>query len=240
MTEGDDGAVFFQRVNDAPSVTTSNNPTDPTIVKHTQQTHQRQTHANTPGQLPAIVNPDNDAPRTRRSPRLATSDDEPIITITTPSSSRIPLHSPNIIAVHAINHLTHQVYSDPSPIWLSNSFISSSPADPQSTFDIDIEHFCNGVQHPVTGETITKYQKLINIPQMREVWTTAFGKEFGNLAQGDNKQERKVRTQFLLCRMMTLPGFLNAERLHIVALSLIIDHKKLTQIVSVSLWVATS
>ena len=55
------------------------------------------------------------------------------------------------------------------------------------SYNIDIEHFCNGVQHPTTGETITKYKTIIKIPQMSEVWTTAFGKEFGNLAQGDAK-----------------------------------------------------
>eukprot|EP00956_Cyclotella_meneghiniana_P014503 scaffold21710_cov36-Cyclotella_meneghiniana.AAC.1 len=74
---------------------------------------------------------------------------------------------------------------------LPNSFISSSPVNQDTPFDFDIEHFCNGVQHPVTGEVITKYKKLINIPQMRDVWTTAFGKEFGNLAQGDDKTGEK-------------------------------------------------
>jgi hypothetical protein len=39
----------------------------------------------------------------------------------------------------------------------------------------------------VTGETITKHQKLAKDPVTRHVWTTAFGKEFGTLAQGDNK-----------------------------------------------------
>ena len=48
------------------------------------------------------------------------------------------------------------------------------------------EHFCAPVTHPVTGETITKYNKLIADPITRQVWSRAFGKEFGNLAQGDN------------------------------------------------------
>eukprot|EP00804_Cyclotella_cryptica_P011139 CCRYP_020834-RA/>CCRYP_020834-RA protein AED:0.37 eAED:0.22 QI:0/0/0/0.66/1/1/3/0/880 len=128
ISEVDEVDIVFQRVTAAPKVTTSNNPTDPKMVKITQRIHQRQTRTNTPGQLPAIINPDNDAPHTRRSPRLAKMDEAPIITISTPSSSRIPLHSSNIIAMHVINRLTHQVYSDPSPIWLPNSFISSSPA----------------------------------------------------------------------------------------------------------------
>jgi hypothetical protein len=90
-----------------------------------------------------------------------------------------------------VNLLTQQVYSETEPTWLPNSFISSSPIDQQTAYNVDIEHFCNGVQHPVSGATITKYKQLIHIPQMREVWTTAFGKEFGNLAQGDDKTGEK-------------------------------------------------
>ena len=51
---------------------------------------------------------------------------------------------------------------------------------------VDIDHFCAPVVHPVTGETITKYKMLVNDPVTREIWSRAFGKEFGNLAQGDD------------------------------------------------------
>eukprot|EP00804_Cyclotella_cryptica_P004967 CCRYP_014094-RA/>CCRYP_014094-RA protein AED:0.12 eAED:0.01 QI:0/0/0/1/1/1/2/0/1245 len=187
-SEGDTNDIVFQRVNESPKVTTSNNSTDPALIKSTQQIHQQHTRANTPGQLPAIINPANDLPATRRSPRLATIEEAPIITMQGPSSSRIPLHLPNKIAFQALNHLTQQVYTNPNQLWVPTTFLSSSPTDTnESSYNIDIEHFCNGVQHPVTGETITKYKKLINIPQMRDVWTTAFGKEFSNLAQGDDK-----------------------------------------------------
>jgi len=37
----------------------------------------------------------------------------------------------------------------------------------------------------ITGETITKYRKLIKDPHTKDIWSLAFGKEFGNLAQGD-------------------------------------------------------
>jgi len=45
--------------------------------------------------------------------------------------------------------------------------------------------------HPITGETITQYRKLARDPVTRDVWTTAFGKEFGRMAQGDNKTNTK-------------------------------------------------
>ena len=46
--------------------------------------------------------------------------------------------------------------------------------------------------HPTTGDIITKYRKLENDPETREVWTTAFVKEFGSLDQGDNITGEKV------------------------------------------------
>ena len=48
----------------------------------------------------------------------------------------------------------------------------------------DIEQVANGVVHPITKETITKYKKLINDPITREVWIKAMAKELGRLAQG--------------------------------------------------------
>ena len=56
---------------------------------------------------------------------------------------------------------------------------------------IDLEHFCAPVIHPTTGKIISKYKELANDPEMCEVWMTAFGKEFGGLAQGDNKTGEK-------------------------------------------------
>jgi hypothetical protein len=47
------------------------------------------------------------------------------------------------------------------------------------------EHFCAPVIHPITGESITKYKKLIADPILTRTWSRAFGKEFRSLAQGD-------------------------------------------------------
>eukprot|EP00804_Cyclotella_cryptica_P011793 CCRYP_011361-RA/>CCRYP_011361-RA protein AED:0.17 eAED:0.11 QI:0/0/0/0.8/0.25/0.2/5/0/1137 len=191
--------VIFQRVSNTPEVTTTSTPTDPTTVKQTPRIHQRVTRGNTPRQLPAIVNPDHPTQPNRRSPHLHNLDDEPIHTIREPSSSRSPLHSPHLIAFQAVNLLTHKVYADPKHTWVPDSFISSSPMDQANPCDVDIEHFCAGVQHPVTGETITKYKILIKMPEMNEIWTTAFGKEFGNLAQGDLKTgEKGTNTLFVM------------------------------------------
>jgi hypothetical protein len=45
--------------------------------------------------------------------------------------------------------------------------------------------------HPITGETISSYKRLMKDPETAEVWQTAFGKDFGGMAQGDNKTGQK-------------------------------------------------
>ena len=45
--------------------------------------------------------------------------------------------------------------------------------------------------HPITGETISSYKKLMNDPATTEIWQTAFGKDFGGMCQGDNKTGQK-------------------------------------------------
>ena len=63
---------------------------------------------------------------------------------------------------------------------LPSKFIVANPtARNDNVSDLDIEHFCAGVVHPTTGKTITQYRKLANDPATRDVWQTAFGKEFG-------------------------------------------------------------
>ena len=59
------------------------------------------------------------------------------------------------------------------------------------------EHFASPMLHPVMGETISSYKKLMNNPAMAEIWQTAFKKDFGGMAQGDNKRGRKGQTQCL-------------------------------------------
>ena len=183
----------------APPVTTTNNPTDKRELMTKPRTHQRVTRNNTPGQLPAIINDEHHGDLRRRSKRLNNPNEAPIITIDKPSSDRIPLHTPNLIAFHAVNKITERVYYKEHPIWYPGAFLSSSPNRQWNNYDCDIEHMCAGVTHPVTGETITKYKKLVAMPEFTEVWETAFGKEFGNQAQGDNKTgEKGTNTLFVM------------------------------------------
>ena len=190
--ETSEGGHITPPVTNTPHVTTSTNPTDPRVLQTKPRSHQRRTRRNIPGAVPAIINPLNPSElATRKSPRINNNnnntDEHPIITINElkpPSSSNLPRYSPHIISQDALNFLTAlEAYQDPltwTPTFLEHQTAYIPP-------DVDIEHFCAGVVHPITGETITKYKKLKNDPATQEVWTTAFGKEFGNLAQGDNK-----------------------------------------------------
>jgi hypothetical protein len=56
---------------------------------------------------------------------------------------------------------------------------------------INYKHYANPMVHPVTGQTISSYKKLIHDPATAEVWQTAFGKDFGGMAQGCNKTGQK-------------------------------------------------
>ena len=71
--------------------------------------------------------------------------------------------------------------------WTPRAFVTTSPTTRNANLYVNIEHFCATVIHPITGKTITKYQKLVKDPVTRDIWSTAFGKEFGNMYQGDNK-----------------------------------------------------
>jgi hypothetical protein len=56
--------------------------------------------------------------------------------------------------------------------------------------------------HPITGETIVSYKKLMNDPATAEVWQTAFGKDFGGMAQGCNKTGQKgTNAMFVMTKL---------------------------------------
>ena len=69
--------------------------------------------------------------------------------------------------------------------------LTSSVNSLNNNLDVDTEHMCAAVVHPETGETITNYKILAKDRATWKIWQTAFGKEFGNLAQGDLKTGEK-------------------------------------------------
>jgi len=60
---------------------------------------------------------------------------------------------------------------------------------------IGIAEMANGVVHPITNETITKYQKLVEDPLLKDTWMKAMCIELGRLTQGykDTKGTNTMR-----------------------------------------------
>jgi hypothetical protein len=59
-------------------------------------------------------------------------------------------------------------------------------------------HFASPMVHPSTGETITSYKQSIHNKATAEVWQTTFGKDFGGMAQGDDKTGQKGTNSFFV------------------------------------------
>ena len=89
----------------------------------------------------------------------------------------------------------------------------------ESKVNLDPEHVVNGVVHPVTKETITKYKKLINDPILRDTWLEGMCKELGRLAQGygDVKGTNTVR-------FMSLDEIKNIPKDRVVTYAIVVDY----------------
>jgi hypothetical protein len=56
---------------------------------------------------------------------------------------------------------------------------------------MNCEHYAMPMVHPTTGKTISSYKQHMNKPVTVDMWQMAFGKDFGNMCQGDNKTRAK-------------------------------------------------
>ncbi len=74
------------------------------------------------------------------------------------------------------------------------------------------EHYANPMVHPVTGETISSYKKLMNDPATAEVWQTAFGKDFGGMCQVDNKTGKKGTNAMFVMTQDEIAQVLQAKK----------------------------
>ena len=72
---------------------------------------------------------------------------------------------------------------------------------------VDIEEYANGVVHPTTQKTLTKYEQLIDAPELREVWMKAMCVELGRLAQGYGTTKGTDTIHFMtLEEIQRIPG----------------------------------
>ncbi len=77
------------------------------------------------------------------------------------------------------------------------AFTPQKLVTPKYTESTNYAQFVVPMIHPTTGEIISSYKRLMHNPATVEVWQTAFGKDFGGMAQGDKKPGRKELFQCL-------------------------------------------
>ena len=68
---------------------------------------------------------------------------------------------------------------------------------------INFKHYAMPMIHPVTGKSILSYRRLMKDPANAETWMTVFGKDFGGMSQGNNKQDRNEQMQCVSCSLQT-------------------------------------
>ena len=163
------------RISSSPPVPTSTNPTLPSVHKTAKRVHRRITRSNKPGVLPPVTSPN--PPPLRRSPRL-----NPVLASITEDPPHVRVQTSNFITHHAINALTENVYYSSNATWTPTKLQRIQQTNPLP----DLQHFAAPVVHPETGETITSYRKLAHDKLLGPTWQRGFGKEFGNLCQGDD------------------------------------------------------
>jgi hypothetical protein len=78
--------------------------------------------------------------------------------------------------------------------------------------------------HPLTGETISSYKKLIHDPATADIWQTAFGKDFGGMVQGDSKTGQKGTNAMFVMNHEETKNVLKAGKIFTYA-NPVVDHR---------------
>ena len=122
-------------------------------------------------------------PRTVRVPRKqAEVIPAPAAPVATPSHRR-----PRTFIQQVINVITTHKLATADTTFTPRALVSFANTKHGTCF----QQYASPMVHPITGETISSYKKLMNNPARAEVWQTAFGKYFGGMAQGCNKTGQK-------------------------------------------------
>ncbi len=158
----DSPIITVPRITDAPGIIKARNPTAKRNLKEMPCVHCWVMQNNTPGIVASPVAP------------------APYVSIPSGMNQRI-------VTRHAINLLTANKREACNlaftPTTLLPSVVERDPPH--------FEHFACPMVHPITGETISSYKKLMHNPAKAKTWQTAFGKDFSGMAQGDNKTGQK-------------------------------------------------
>lgn len=204
------------RVGTPNNTTESNSPTSPSKIWQIPLNHQRHTRSNTPmTPIPEEVpkarrkkaTAVNRAPPITTLPRPPTPHDVPATTTGTPprrsTRARAP-RGPIFVSQAAVYHVLASALEDTARLYTPTKMVKEREYD--GTDSLHLDHVCNGVVHPVTGETITKYKKLIRDPLTKAVWERAMCYELGRLSQGYLTEKGTNTVQYLTHKeILTIP-----------------------------------
>ncbi len=102
---------------------------------------------------------------------------------------------PGNIAVQTLYHMINLAFNAPPTYTIPLNLVNSSD---RFRYTIDIDKVCNGAVYPITKETITKYNKLMNDSTLKDLWVPAMSKELHRLAQGKENVTVGTNTIFFL------------------------------------------
>jgi hypothetical protein len=135
----------------------------------------------------------------------------PRVQATPPPTTFTPIPSraqQRIVTRQAINVLTIQEEAEANdkftPLCLMKHAKKHAPTM--------LEHFVSPMVHPITGKIIFSYKKMMSDPATAEVWQTAFGKDFGGMAQGDKKMGQKGTNAMFAMNQDTIAHVLRAGK----------------------------
>ncbi len=83
--------------------------------------------------------------------------------------------------------MTMQEALTPPQMFTPRKFVPVAYTDDVPNF----AHFASPMIHRTTGEAISSYKRLMNDAETAEIWQTALGKDFGGMAQRDDKTGQK-------------------------------------------------
>jgi hypothetical protein len=183
-------------ITDAPPIMQAQNPTAKCTLKTTPRLHCQVTCNNTPGILPApcvielipIIEPTN--PRRGKRATVPMRVQPPRGRIATQTAVPSGTHQ-CVVMRHTINILTLRKQASFSRI--------HTPRSPMrhAKVPINYEHYANPMVHPVTGQTISSYKKLIHNPTRLKYGKLHLGKILEAWHRVVTKQGKKARTPFL-------------------------------------------
>ncbi len=220
--------LTIPRITDAPPIMQSRNPTAKRRLHENPRIHRRVTRHNTPGGLPLITrrakDTNNETQGLRRSlrirPAIALSP-SPVATPPKVTSRPIPsLARQRLVTRQALNVMTIQEQV------ATNAAFTPTALTPRGMTHrpMKFEHYANPMVHPITGETISSYKKMMHVPANAEVWQTAFGKDFGGMCQGDNKTGQKGTNAMFVMTHDEIAHALRAKRIFTYG-NPVVDHR---------------